>query len=330
MVDGREDYYVDAREAAGRWSGTLAERLGLTGTVDSDSLRAAFEGRHPLTGERLSLTNSSMPGFDLTLSVPKSYFILWALGDPDDIRSVEHAIHTAQQEAERYLASTACLVRRGHAGESVQSGQGFVGATFLHRTSRAGDPGLHIHWVVLNVTEGPDGRRTALDGRARYRERYTAESIFQARLRYEMARSTGVLFDEVDRHGVAEIAGIDKTVRREFSQRRRQIEAEMAARGVTGGRGAEIATLATRPTKPQTGISEDQLRAGLAGPGRSHRLSHRRCQPAPQDPGVTGRRCQHRRRRHRPPGVLRPQRRRAHRGQRRQPGHHPRPGRRPC
>ena len=54
----------------------------------------------------------------------------------------------------------------------VEPGNGFIGAVFLHRTSRLGDPGIHLHWTVFNVAEGPDGRRTALDARALYRERY--------------------------------------------------------------------------------------------------------------------------------------------------------------
>ena len=43
-------------------------------------------------------------------------------------------------------------------------GNGFIGAAFRHRTSRAGDPQLHTHVLVANMTRGPDGRWTALDG----------------------------------------------------------------------------------------------------------------------------------------------------------------------
>lgn len=274
IVSGREDYYVDAREAAGKWTGSLAHQLGLHGPVEADDLREAFEGRHPGDGEPLSATRSSMPGFDLTLSVPKSYSVLWALGGPEDARAVEAAIGVAQQDVERYLESTACFVRRGHGGEHVQPGGGFVGATFLHRTSRAGDPGLHVHWVILNVTEGPDGRRTALDGRALFRQRYTAEAIFQARLRFELARSVGVLFDEVDRHGVGEVADFPKPLRRAFSQRRVQIEREMAERGVTRGRGAQIATLATRPSKEPVAVTETELRQRWHDRARDHGFDH--------------------------------------------------------
>ncbi len=102
----------------------------------------------------------------------KSVSLVWALGSDADARVVEEALYAARDEVERYLEANACFVRRGHAGAVVEPGKGFLGAVFLHRTSRLGDPGLHLHRTVCNVTEGPDGRRTALDGKALYRERY--------------------------------------------------------------------------------------------------------------------------------------------------------------
>lgn len=157
------------------------------------------------------------------------------------------------------MEENACAVRRGHAGAVVDAGAGFVGAAFLHRTSRLADPGLHVHLLVINATQGVDGRWTALDGRALYRERYTADAVFQASLRHSLARNVGCLFDEPDRHGVAEVAGVPLAVRRAFSQRRLVIEAEMAAHGVTTAEGARIATLDTRPPKGEA-IDEDELR----------------------------------------------------------------------
>jgi ATP-dependent exoDNAse (exonuclease V) alpha subunit len=113
---------------------------------------------------------------------------------------------------------------------------------------------------VFNATEGPDGRRTALDGRALYRHRYTAEAIFQATLRRELATRLGLVFDEIDRHGVAEVAGIDRPMRQAFSRRRAEIVAEMDRIGAHSGRAARAAALTTRKPKP-TGLTEADLRA---------------------------------------------------------------------
>jgi conjugative relaxase-like TrwC/TraI family protein len=258
VIDGREDYLSEAGTALGRWTGSLAAADGLTGPAEREALAAAFAGHHP-AGGRLTEHATTVTGFDLTLSPSKSVSLLWALGSPTDAAAVEAAMHEAHGQVERYLESVACRVRRGHAGATVDPGRGFVGAVFRHRTSRLGDPGIHLHWVVFNVTEGPDGRRTALDARAVYAHRYTAEAIFQAALRRELTVRLGVVFDQVDRHGVAEITGISPAMRRAFSRRRVEIVDEMQARGGHTGKAARVATLVTRKPKPKA-VSEGELR----------------------------------------------------------------------
>jgi conjugative relaxase-like TrwC/TraI family protein len=269
VVDGAEDYYLAPGEAPGRWRGGGAALLGLEGVVEGDDLTAVFVGRNPRTDAPLTETTPRLAGFDLTFSPPKSISLLWALSGEEDARRVVGCVERAVGEVERYLEREACRVRRGHAGRVCEPAGGFVAAAFLHRTSRLADPGLHVHYLVMNAAQGPDGRWTALDGRSLYRERYTADALFQAALRYELARDFGVLFGEADRHGVAEIAGIDAKTRRAFSRRRIEIEAEMTRRGVTGGRAARMATLATRTAKSKA-IPEHELRQTWAQ--RAHGL----------------------------------------------------------
>ena len=258
VIEGREEYLSEGGRAAGRWVGSLAATDGLTGLADREALTKAFSGVHP-DGFKMTEHELAVNGFDLTLSPSKSVSLIWALGSEADSRNVEEALYAARDEVERYLESTACFVRRGHAGAVVEPGKGFMGAVFMHRTSRLGDPGIHLHWTIFNVTEGPDGRRTALDGKALYAERYTAEAVFQATLRRELVQRLGLVFDEMDRHGVAEVVGISPEMRRAFSRRRAEIVAEMQRLGVHSGEGARIATLNTRKAKI-TGISEEELR----------------------------------------------------------------------
>ena len=270
VIDGREDYLSEDGSSPGRWVGRLAERDGLTGVADRDALAKAFAGVHP-DGFKLTAHDTSVAGFDLTLSPSKSVSLVWALGSDDDARQVEESLYAARAEVERYLEANACFVRRGHAGAVVEPGNGFMGAVFLHRTSRLGDPGIHLHWTVFNVAEGPDGRRTALDARALYRERYTAEAIFQATLRRELATRLGLVFDEMDRHGVAEVVGISGDMRRAFSRRRTEIVAEMERLGLRSGDGARIATLTTRRPKPKA-VTEAELRAEWRQRAGDHRF----------------------------------------------------------
>ena len=88
--------------------------------------------------------------------------------------------------------------------------------------------------------------------------------MFQATLRRELVTRLGVVFDDVDRHGVAEVVGVSADMRRAFSRRRVEIVAEMNRLGVHSGEGARIATLTTRKAK-LTGIksatAEDRKRA---------------------------------------------------------------------
>ena len=37
-------------------------------------------------------------------------------------------------------------------GAEIERGSGFVGMAFRHRMSRAGDPALHVHVVISNLT----------------------------------------------------------------------------------------------------------------------------------------------------------------------------------
>ncbi len=72
VAHGVEDYYTEAGEVPGRWVGTGAEELDLAGEVRDDEFRAVLPGIDPSTGESLRRANARVPGFDLTLSAPKS------------------------------------------------------------------------------------------------------------------------------------------------------------------------------------------------------------------------------------------------------------------
>ena len=201
VLDGREDYYLSAGEAPGRWAGRLADRLGLTGTVDADPLRAVLAGHDPTGTYKLRSTTASLPGYDLTLSAPKSVSLIWGLGDAETARAVVAAHERAVDDALAYLEAAACHVRRGHGGVDRADGNGLLAAAFRHRTSRAGDPDLHTHVLVANMTEGPDGRWTALDGRSICQHARTAGFVYQTRLRHELSHGWTALHHAVDAEG---------------------------------------------------------------------------------------------------------------------------------
>ena len=104
---------------------------------------------------------------------------------------------------------------------------GFVGAAFRHRSSRAGDPHLHTHVLVANMTRGPDGRWATLDGRHLYLHAKTAGYLYEAHLRLELTQRLGVAWGPVV-NGIADLEGIPDEVLRAFSTRRVEIEAALA------------------------------------------------------------------------------------------------------
>ncbi|MFL5927820.1 MAG: MobF family relaxase, partial [Gaiellaceae bacterium] len=268
VAQGIEDYYAGAGEAPGRWLGSAARELRVDGEVDDDGLHAALGGSNPRTGATLAAARNGprVPGFDLTFSAPKSVSVAFGLGDEPVSREVRDAHHVAVDAALGYIERHAAVARRGRGGVEIVPGNGFVAAAFRHRTSRAGDPQLHTHVLVANMTRGPDGRWTALDARRLYTHAKTAGYLYQAQLRMELVRRLGVEWTPV-RNGTAEIAGVPTPVLRAFSRRRAEIERAMAERGEHTAKAAQVATLDSRQAKDYD-VSPESLRERWADKSR--------------------------------------------------------------
>ena len=179
---GVEDYYAGEGESPGVWAGAGAAELELAGEVGEEGILRLLNAQNPASGDELrrALASGAVAGFDLTFRAPKSVSVLFGIADEAIVGKIRAAHQAAVGEALGYLEREACRARRGHGGETVVEGRGFVAAAFEHRSSRAGDPLLHTHVVIANVTQGPDGRWTALDGRLLYRHAKTAGYLYQA------------------------------------------------------------------------------------------------------------------------------------------------------
>jgi Ti-type conjugative transfer relaxase TraA len=272
VAQGREDYYAGEGEAPGGWVGTGAASLALRGEVTEGGITQLLDGRDPGSGAQLRrpLASGAVAGFDLTFRAPKSVSVLFGIGDPELSDTMRAAHESAVGEALGYLEREACRARRGRGGALVVEGRGFVGAAFGHRSSRAGDPLLHTHVVVANATQGPDGRWTALDGRALYRHAKTAGYLYQADLRRRLSEELGLQWHPVD-NGVADIVGVPRDVIEHFSQRRAEILEHMAARGEHSARAAQVATLETRRAKEHD-VPVHRLRADWRARAAEHGL----------------------------------------------------------
>jgi conjugative relaxase-like TrwC/TraI family protein len=250
VAEGAEDYYSGEGEEPGQWMGDAARELGLSGEVEPDQLVAMLTGMNPATGEPLGLISVSgrgaVPGFDLTFSAPKSVSLLWALGGPKVAAEVKAAHQRSVEVALDYMQREACWTRRGKGGATFVKGNGFIAVAYLHRSSRNGDPQFHTHVLIINATQGPDGKWTRLYHPAIYEHALTASYIYEAHMRYELTRRVSVEWQPV-RKGIAEIKGFADEWLKTFSTRRAEI-LEAAGEGASA-RARQIATLATRKTK---------------------------------------------------------------------------------
>ena len=142
---------------------------------------------------------------------------------------------------------------------------GSAAAIFDHRTSRAGDPQLHSHALVVNKLRCADGGWRTIDGHEIYHHKKAAGALYQAAVRAELTRRLGVGFGPVNAHGQAEIAGIPAELIATWSKRARQVAADAAptlaefaaelGRDLTPAERAKVvkaSVLTTRPTKAHT------------------------------------------------------------------------------
>lgn len=250
VSSGAEDYYLSGPEARGTWSGSGAKAVGLDGDVSEAALRAILSKQDPRSGRLLdgSVRRARVPGFDLMFSVPKSASLVFGLGGASEQRAVLDSQAVAVESALRYLEENACRTRRRAGGYEIVPGDGFVGAAFRHRTSRAGDPQVHTHVLIANATRIADGTWGSLDARAIYAEARTAGFIHEAVFRRELSARLGVSWTEA-RNGIAEIEGVSRIVIDAFSRRRREIEVQVEAWGRDTAKSRQSAALQTRKRK---------------------------------------------------------------------------------
>ena len=217
------------RPACGR--GALPADLGLVGVVDADDLRALLLGDEPGTGVGLLVGHRGrkVAAFDLTFSAPKSASLLWAFAGPEvsAVASIAHveAVAVALDFMERRAGATRQMVD----GERRRIPTGIAAATFVHRTSREGDPQLHTHAVVANLGRRPDGSFAALDATPIYEWAKAAGSVYQEELRSRLTARLGVEWGP-DRNGCREIVGTRPRMAADV------LQADAGHRGASGRR----------------------------------------------------------------------------------------------
>lgn len=259
-----DDYYAEGGLSPSEWHGKGAEELGLSGDVDRERFRELLDGQ--VGDQQLGTFRDGQlehrPGWDVTLSAPKSVSIMAEVaGDRRLIEAHGEAVKTALAHVETHMAAT--RVRHGGTVNREATGN-LVIASFQHGTSRAQDPQLHTHNVIMNATHGEDGSWRSLEPRAIYQLQKQIGAIY----RQEFALKVRELGYEIEtgKESMFEIKGVSADVMAAFSTRSAEIEAALGKRGTSREAASaaekQVAALDTRQAK----VAADQ--ASLLGDWR--------------------------------------------------------------
>jgi conjugative relaxase-like TrwC/TraI family protein len=236
------NYYSEAGEVKGRWSGRLAGEWDLEGEVTSEQYGRLVAGQDPHTGEQLvrsvkaretvndfnetMVTSEHRAGWDATISAPKSVSLAALVGDDERIRAAHReSVDEALKGFEEYLQA-----RGGGDKPAITTGK-MVAAQFEHTSSRPdringyAAPQLHTHVVVFNMTETADGKVRSVQPLELYRSQKYATAIYRAHLADKL-QALGYEIEIDPRTGAPEIKGFSQEYLQESSLRREEVVKE--------------------------------------------------------------------------------------------------------
>ena len=249
----REDYYLEGGEPPGQWVGQGSAALGLAGVVERETFLNLFAGTDEQGNALVQNAGDPkrQPGWDLTFSAPKSVSVLWATTEGETRRALQDAHFAAVKSALETIEAGA-TTRRGQGGQ-IKEAASLVIATFEHGTSRAQDPQLHTHALVLNLGVRADGTTGTLESQHIYRSKMAVGALYRA----DLGARLQTLGYAVERDGSSfAIKGVPQSLQDEFSKRRAEIESHLHTSGKDSARAAAYAALDTRQVKEHTAREE--------------------------------------------------------------------------
>jgi conjugative relaxase-like TrwC/TraI family protein len=257
----QENYYAQGEEAQHNslWHGSGATVLGLSGAIqDLEKYSNVMKGRSPNDAFDLRQhfnwkENEERAAYDLTFSVPKSMSIRGLVFGEEQLKEClwNATLKTLDWIEERY---TACRIK----GQKTQSGN-LIAACWLHDTNRNHDPQWHIHAVVANATQGPDGQWRRLLNEDFHKHQILIGHFFRQELALECEKEGyKIIAGEQD---FFELEGFSREQIEAFSSRRMEILDFVEEHGLENTEeNRQLACLRTRQAK-QPGIDREELKA---------------------------------------------------------------------
>lgn len=263
----QDNYYTqDEGFTHSEWWGKGARDMQLNGVVSDQRFTALLNGVLP-SGEQLGKMENNVikhrAGWDLTFSAPKSVSIMALVaGDQRLIAAHREAVKATLEKIEVGCGQARMRV---DGAMSYVNTQHLTGALYHHDLSRARDPQLHTHSVIMNMTARADGKwRSLASSLGKYNENATNEvngfiervrhhnryysKLYETELAFQV-KQCGYELRHDSKTGVFEIADIPASLIDHFSKRRQEIEAMLETNGLAGGKAAAMATLFTRENK---------------------------------------------------------------------------------
>lgn len=208
-----------------KYVGTLAAAWGIEGRSIGEEFALVIRGYTP-DGEKVAQKKNlpderAVAGTDIPFTLGKSWSVL-ALVDP----SIAQANLEAAKETLQWIESNGWIQgRKTENGITEFLAGKMCSMAAPHSTSRLNDAHIHVHGLIANTVELPDGTYSTLENKAIFEHskeiRQYHLSVFAAN---EAVQKYGIEYS-IDRGGtvIPEAAGIGDDVKELFSKRRNEI-----------------------------------------------------------------------------------------------------------
>lgn len=251
---------------AGLDSGTIAETM---------VIRRIADRRHPRTGRKLPIMHRTrwltdkekhaqqVVGHDIQMSAPKDVGVLWGFASLLLRVRIAAAHHRAVAKVLAFIRDNGLIeARSGQDGWRREPVNDALIARYFHRLSRANDPHLHSHCVLMNICRRADGSIGTVDTGKVVAFASAMTELYRAELAAILSRELGLEIRQ-EAHGFS-IPAIPEAVVTLFSKRRIAIEEEAEARGFAPAKDRKAAQKVSKDTRrsKSKGVTADTLRAG--------------------------------------------------------------------
>jgi len=257
----KSDYYINDQELQGRFTGRLADRLGISGPATKEVFGNLCDNINPVTGNTLTLRNNEARtiGYDINFHAPKSLSICSVLENDDRLlKTFEAAVSETMREIE---ADAMARVRKNGCDENRKTGE-LVWSEFTHQTARpvdgfAPDPHLHAHCFVFNASWDETEKQYKA---GQFRDIKRDMPYYQARYHKNLSDKLIDLGYEIKANEKAfEIDGVPQSAIDLFSKRTNEIGQIAKEKGITDPDAKSELGARTR-AKKQKGMSMAELK----------------------------------------------------------------------